>query len=112
MEHKIAVASRDGLMSDCHFGQAKRFYIYETRADACNFTEIRETAPICGNCGEADGGGVFAAIPSLLEDCHIIVCARMGPGAVRFLKEKGFRVFEAQGEISAVLNALLLKIRR
>ena len=39
---KLAVASKDGLSINVHFGHAKRFAIYEVSSTACRLVEERD----------------------------------------------------------------------
>lgn len=98
MAEKIALASSDGLFVNEHFAQASVFYIYENSGDKFDFLEKR----VC-RCPGGHDTKSFDAILLLLADCTAIFVNRIGPGAARYLIEKGVRVFDAPYPIETVL---------
>jgi len=98
MTVKIAFASSTGLFVDEHFAKADVFYIYAKSADKFIFDEKR----VC-RCPGGHDTKSFDAILLLLSDCTAIFVNRIGPGAARYLIEKGVRVFDAPYPIETVL---------
>jgi predicted Fe-Mo cluster-binding NifX family protein len=97
---RIAAASKTGMITDQHFGHAERFYIYDCRGGAAEFTEERGVARFCR--GEADCGpaaeSVLGREESLeniiasLADCDGVIAMRIGEAPRRRLEERGIAV--------------------
>jgi predicted Fe-Mo cluster-binding NifX family protein len=105
---RIAIASDDGLTVHRHFGRAERFRIYDIGFDGdgggYDFVEERTVARLC-----AEGGHSAAAIEAVadaLDDCEIVVAAKVGPGAAEYLMRRGKRVFEGYGMLEDLLREI------
>ena len=99
---KIALASRDGVDVNEHFGRAAFFRIYELSADGYTFLESRD-AVAARTHSKTD----FDSVIELLSDCDAILVEKIGEGAAAYLISKGMRVFEVSGSIDGVLNKLI-----
>jgi len=49
----VAVATKDGIGVNLHFGHARRFNIYEVDGSAVHFIEVRDADAYCKGKGEA-----------------------------------------------------------
>lgn len=83
----LAVATKDGLSINEHFGHVKQFRIYQLSPDKCRFLEIREVANYCmgQHADESAMPGILAAV----IDCHAVFVAKIGDGPTDKLKAIG-----------------------
>lgn len=102
MSYRIGFASLDGTRVDQHFGSARHWQIYDVDCDGA-FVEARKTDAHCQ--GHCEGG--FEHILAVLDDCDAVFAARIGQGAAAFMLQRGKRVFEAVGEIDAIVEHLI-----
>jgi predicted Fe-Mo cluster-binding NifX family protein len=99
-ELKIAFASRDGKNVTDHFGCAEEYIVDgEVRA----VTSPRQ----CNNPHDA-----FEGVVDKLKDCQAIVAVKFGEAAVEYIKSRGIRIFQAQGEIEAVRKGIESKCQK
>ena len=104
---KIAFASNDGENINEHFGSAERFFIGELDTDKEDFEMIGDRAvrPSChGGTHETEG---FAAALDILSDVSAIVAQRAGPGAKRFIEERGIKVYQIPLSIEQAVCLLM-----
>ena len=71
---RMAVASRDGLRVDQHFGQAEDFLVYDVAGDTAKLVETRKVAAHAQ--GDEDPR---QTIIRMLADCKILLVAKIGP---------------------------------
>jgi predicted Fe-Mo cluster-binding NifX family protein len=73
---KLAVASKDGVTIDTHFGHARQFLIYELGAEHCQLVEQRDIEQYCvaGQSISSALGGILAAV----ADCQAVLVAMIG----------------------------------
>lgn len=120
-EYRIAVATSDGRMVDSHFGHVSNFLILKVDEDTDAFEEIedRDVSAACsggecgatvrredilignGGCGgNGCGGGNGAeasamdAIAQALSDVQYVLCARIGPPAIKALAKREIRAYD------------------
>ena len=107
MKYSIAFASTDGVRVDSHFGAAERFYIAELDTERSDYelTGSYDVKPSC-NGGEHELSG-FAATLDALGGVSAIVAQRVGPGAKKFISERGIAVYQRPLEIEQALCLLL-----
>lgn len=75
---KLAVASKDGISINEHFGHAKAFHIYSVGKDQCLLLEQRQVEHYChGNQGSKSA---MAMILETIRDCHAVFIAKIGDG--------------------------------
>jgi predicted Fe-Mo cluster-binding NifX family protein len=97
----FAIASTDGERIDAHFARAEQFYIYTVDEDGViTQTERRDTASLGGLAGH-DGVDARA---ELLAGADYVLCAKIGPPAVRALSERGVRAYALPGDINRALQ--------
>jgi predicted Fe-Mo cluster-binding NifX family protein len=107
---RFAVASKNGVLVDEHFGHAQSFYIYERSGEKTSLIEKREIAQqYCGSddhgCGSS-GHGKFDAVLGALSDCAGVLVMRIGEAPRCLLGEHGIRVFMTYDYIEeAIKNA-------
>ncbi|MDD4915362.1 MAG: NifB/NifX family molybdenum-iron cluster-binding protein [Methylococcales bacterium] len=75
---RLAVASKDGISINEHFGHAKQFRIYHAAADGCELLETREVANYC--LGQHADQSAMSGILAAISDCHAVFVARIGDG--------------------------------
>lgn len=86
---RAAVATKDGISINVHFGHAKTFWVYELRDDEFALLEKRDVDHYCQ--GQAEGGNASAMqkILQTLADCNWVFVARIGDGPIAKLKAMG-----------------------
>ena len=99
---RVGFASTDGLTINEHFGHAKFWEIYDIDEDA-EFVESRMVQAGC-SCGDKK---VFKEMLKSLDDCDVLCVAMIGQKAAEFVINSGKRVFEAAGDLNAVIEALI-----
>jgi predicted Fe-Mo cluster-binding NifX family protein len=91
----FAVASKNGIAVDQHFGHVTGFYIYEYKNRRVSFVERREVSQYCfgsDNCGR-DHEDAIDSIIKTIEGCSGVIVLRIGDAPRRLLAEKGISVF-------------------
>ncbi len=73
---KIAVATKDGVSINQHFGHAKQFWIYELDAKHCELLEKREIEHYC--LGNHSSKTAMAKILVTIADCAAVFVAKIG----------------------------------
>jgi predicted Fe-Mo cluster-binding NifX family protein len=111
---KIAVASKDGIRVDTHFGQANQFRVYEIQDDGSfEFLEIRsresEEEECPQDCGSGGCGGHHSQQfdISLIEDCQFVLVAKIGMHAQQFLARNGITAFDVQEPIDSAIQKVI-----
>ena len=105
--HKVAVATLNGDAVDQHFGQAKKFLVFQV--EGANITELDpieiEQLPNVALSGDAHKGKL-GMLAERLRGCDVVVAMSFGTPAKEYLKEEGIRSFTAKGPVrSAILEA-------
>ncbi|MEA9391010.1 nitrogenase cofactor biosynthesis protein NifB [Acerihabitans sp. TG2] len=91
----VAVATRNGIAIDEHFGHVRRFQIYSVSAAGIISIGERFTPPFCTdkNVCEADNAREheqrLTALVDLLGDMAAVFCARIGMGPWQQLEQAG-----------------------
>lgn len=80
MQHslKIAVASKDGISINLHFGHVKQFWIYAATVDGVDLLESREVDHYC--LGNSSSQSAMAKILQTINDCQAVFVAKIGDG--------------------------------
>jgi predicted Fe-Mo cluster-binding NifX family protein len=84
---RIAVATKDGVAINEHFGHAKFFYIYDITAKSVSHIETRAVPHYC-----LGGHSDKSAMPNILEtiaDCKAVFVAKIGDGPTEKLQARG-----------------------
>lgn len=82
---KLAVASKDGISINEHFGHAKRFWIYQLDKTTCQLLEQREVENYC--LGNSSSQSAMSMILETIKDCHAVFVAKIGDGPKEKLKK-------------------------
>jgi predicted Fe-Mo cluster-binding NifX family protein len=91
----FAVASKNGVAVDQHFGHVTGFYIYEYKNRQVAFVERREVPQYCfgsDHCGREHEDAIDSIIQTI-EGCSGVIVLRIGDAPRRRLAEKGISVF-------------------
>lgn len=86
----MAVASRGHGLINEHFGHAREFLVYRASAEGVRFVGHRRADLYCtgiDDCGEREQA--MEDILSVLEDCEVLLCARIGHGPWKALEGAG-----------------------
>jgi len=84
---KLAVASKDGISINEHFGHAKVFHINSVSENQCLLLEQRQVEHYChGNSGNQSA---MAMILQTISDCHGAFVAKIGDGPAEKLAAIG-----------------------
>ncbi|MDR2864069.1 MAG: nitrogenase cofactor biosynthesis protein NifB [Spirochaetaceae bacterium] len=109
----VAVASKNGVLVDEHFGHAESFYIYRWDGEKAELLEKRPIAQqYCGSdahgCGSG-GHGKFEALLDAISDCQGVLAMRIGEVPRQLLAEHGIRVFMSYDYIEEALRQLAMR---
>ncbi len=102
---RVAIATTDGKNVNEHFGRAAFFRIYDIADSVITFVEARDVIAACQH-KLSHNTTDFDRVIELLNDCDAVVVSKIGLGAADYLIKKGVRVFEAEGNIDAVINEI------
>lgn len=80
---KVAVASKDGIAINLHFGHAKEFLIYQLSPAQCQLLERREVDHYCH--GQTGDQSAMQKILKTINDCEAVFVAKIGDGPVEKL---------------------------
>lgn len=101
---KLAVASKDGISINQHFGHATCFWIYQVQEGQCRLLEKREVEHYCH--GQSGDQNAMAKILTTIKDCHGVFVAMIGDGPTNKLKAIGVKAI-ADYAYEAVEESLL-----
>ncbi|WP_455715692.1 nitrogenase cofactor biosynthesis protein NifB [Anaerosporobacter sp.] len=105
--YRFAVASRNGMCIDEHFGHVKEWYIYEYKNDSVTYIEKRKVGQYClGSdvCDEKEDK--ISPIIAAIADCNGVIVMRIGESPRRQLEEKKIAVIVTYDRIEdAVMKA-------
>lgn len=99
---RIAFASMDNSCVDQHFGNARYWQIYDIDSDS-TFVETRKI-PVEYQGHHEDK---FKQIVTVLHDCNGVFVRQIGESAAVYMIRHNKRVFEADGEISAIIAEII-----
>lgn len=86
-ECKVAIASKDGISVNLHFGHADVFWVYQLQAQGFALLEKREVDKYCH--GHTGSQSAMAKILETIKDCHAVFSAKIGDGPVDKLNAIG-----------------------
>ncbi len=75
---KIAIATKDGISINLHFGHAKEFWIYQIEDNKSQFIERREVENYC--LGNSSSKTAMGMILETIKDCQAVFVAKIGDG--------------------------------
>ncbi|MFK4752968.1 NifB/NifX family molybdenum-iron cluster-binding protein [Oceanobacter antarcticus] len=84
---RVAVASKDGVSINQHFGHAQTFVVYQLTADNIESLEQREVSLYCH--GHSADHAAMADILTTIQDCDAVLVARVGDGPADKLRAIG-----------------------
>ncbi|WP_432695121.1 NifB/NifX family molybdenum-iron cluster-binding protein [Marinobacterium sp. YM272] len=87
MSYRVAVASKQGVAVDEHFGHAKHFSIYSVSEAGCSLIEKREVDHYC--LGGQGDRSALEKILDTIDDCDAVLVARVGDGPADKLRRRG-----------------------
>ncbi len=89
---KIAVASKDGIAINLHFGHAKEFWVYTSNGDGFELIERREVDHYCH--GQHGDQTALQKILTTIGDCDAVLVAKIGDGPKDKLAKIGVRAVD------------------
>jgi len=101
---RLAVASKENISINEHFGHAKAFRIYEVTPTECRFLENREVAHYC--LGNSSSQSAMAGILEAIRDCQAVFVAKIGDGPTEKLQAIGVQAVSAYAH-EAIEDSLL-----
>jgi predicted Fe-Mo cluster-binding NifX family protein len=84
---KLAVATKDGISINLHFGHATQFWVYEVTPEACTLLEQRDVEHYCH--GQHGSKSAMEKILQTIKDCNGVFVAMIGDGPADKLKAIG-----------------------
>lgn len=84
---RVAVATKDGIAINLHFGHAKQFWIFQLADKAWELLEQREVDHYCH--GQTGDQSAMQKILQTINDCEAVFVAKIGDGPVEKLKNIG-----------------------
>ncbi len=103
----IAVASKDGIEINQHFGHAERFLIYDVTGDDVALKEEKTVERYCSYDQDHPlRKHLLDAISDALKGCRAVVCAQIGQAPQMEMERLGIEVYTAEGPINQTLAEL------
>lgn len=88
----VAVASKNSMLVNEHFGTAKEFLIYEVSSRGIKFIHHRKVTPYChGSISCLDGENILKDTLAKLSDCQAVIAAKIGFEPKDLLKKSGIQ---------------------
>lgn len=86
---RVAVASKEGVAINEHFGHARFFYIYDVDTRDCQLLERRHVDHYC--LGGHSDKNAMAGILEAVSDCSAVFVVMIGDGPTEKLAARGIR---------------------
>lgn len=100
---RIAIVSKDGVNVNDHFGQARRFLIYDCDGNTMNLVEERSAEPLSvGDPHHPFDSQKFGRIVDLLKDCTKVYVTKVGEVPARNLQENNIQPIIYTGPIVSI----------
>jgi nitrogen fixation protein NifB len=103
--HKVAVATLNGDLVDLHFGQAKKFLVFQV--EGLKLTEmdpiVIDQVPNVAMSGDAHKGKL-EMLAEALQGCDVVVAMSIGTPAREYLKEEGIQSYTAKGAVRTAVK--------
>jgi len=100
---RLAVATKDGISINLHFGHAKEFWIYEKAGDEIQFLEKRLVDHYCH--GQHGDQSAMQKILITIADCEAVFVAKVGDGPIAKLRAVGVEAV-AEFAYESIMDAL------
>ncbi|GAV24361.1 nitrogenase [Carboxydothermus islandicus] len=107
MAHKVAVATRDGLMVDEHFGRADNFMIFTLQGNKVKKAESRTISCLTGHCAGDKHKDAIVKRLEQLADCRAVICLKAGQCVQEKARQKGILILEINDTVSNALKEFL-----
>lgn len=102
---RFAVATKSGMLVDCHFGQVDEFYIYESDGVNIRFIEKRNIDKYCeGKESCDDKAGKIEKILSAIDDCGTVIALRIGETPKKRLMAANINIIETYDRIETAVK--------
>lgn len=107
VKYKIAIGSRDGKAVTEHFGGCSKFLIVsvDDESTTYKFTGFLDVESPCSEGTHSDDK--LDAAAKALDDCRIVLIAKIGPAAQYALERRGIDVLEYHGLIEDALKKII-----
>ncbi len=89
---KVAVATKDGISINLHFGHAKEFWIYQLGPEGISLLERREVDHYCH--GQTGDQSAMQKILKTINDCCAVFVAKVGDGPIKKLNAIGVEAID------------------
>ncbi|MFT4145929.1 MAG: NifB/NifX family molybdenum-iron cluster-binding protein [Mobilitalea sp.] len=90
---RFAICSKNGTLTDQHFGHATKFHIYDYNNGEINFMETRSIDQYTAGTKQDKVAGRIYRLIKTIEDCNCVICMRIGICPSDALKEKNIEVY-------------------
>ncbi len=90
---RFAICSRNGTLTDEHFGHAGKLYIYDFINGEITFLETRLIEQYSHGTREDKAAGRIYKLIKAIEDCNCVICMRIGVCPSNALKEKNIEIY-------------------
>lgn len=109
---KVAVATKDGISTNLHFGHAKSFWIYQLSPQGFQLVDRRDVDHYCH--GQHGDQSALAKILHTIGDCQAVFVAKIGDGPTEKLRAVGVEAVDnyAYEAIEDALGDYLSRIRQ
>lgn len=103
----IAVASKDGIEVNQHFGHVERFLIFEVENDTVTLVDERKVERYCRFDPEHPlRSHTLNETADALRGCRAVVCAMIGEAPKLELERLGVEPYAIEGNITSILKDL------
>jgi len=103
----FAVASKDGVHIDQHFGHAERFLLYEVTEGGAELVGEKKVERYCSYDPDHPlRKPLLDAIAEALKGCRAVVCAQIGQAPLLEMERLGLDVYSMTGPIVPSLTEL------
>lgn len=103
----IAVASKDGIKINQHFGHAERFLIFAVEGETVKLVEERPVEKYCSfDPDHPLRTHTLKATADALKGCRAVVCSMIGEAPKLELERLGVEPYVFDGEINGTLQDL------
>jgi nitrogen fixation protein NifB len=97
----VAVTTYEGLLVNCHLGEAEGLHIFQENNDGTYKTREIRLPP------ESGGGDLrWKALADSIKDCRALLVGGLGDKPLKILEKEGVKVIEMSGLIESGLNAV------
>lgn len=109
---KVAVATKDGISTNLHFGHAKSFWVYQLSPEGFQLLDRRDVDHYCH--GQHGDQSALTKILHTIADCQAVFVAKIGDGPAEKLRAVGVEAVDdyAYEAIAASLQDYLSKKRQ